>query len=115
MITEAIRWMSQGIQIIAVLVIVGGIVNAVVRYAVQGGRSAGTAYKPFKNRIGGSLMLGLEFLVAADVVDTVVFRPSMQNIAVLGVLVLIRTFLSWSLVVEIEGRWPWQPLKAQGE
>ena len=54
-------------------------------------------------------MLGLEILVAADIVETVALETTLQSVAVLGLLVLIRTFLSWALVVEIEGRWPWQP------
>lgn len=58
--------------------------------------------------IGKTLLLGLEFLVAADIIRTVAFRPTLQSVVILGVLVLIRTFLSWALVVEIEGRWPWQ-------
>jgi hypothetical protein len=60
-----------------------------------------------------SLLHGLEFLVAGDVVRTVALDPNLKNVAVLGFLVLIRTFLSWSLVVEIEGRWPWQASQAQ--
>jgi len=58
--------------------------------------------------------LGLEILVAADIVRTVALEATLQSVAVLGILVLIRTFLSWALVVEIEGRWPWQgPGEAQ--
>jgi uncharacterized membrane protein len=53
-------------------------------------------------------LLGLELLVAADVVRTVALEPTLKNVGVLGLLVLIRTFLSWSLTVEMEGRWPWQ-------
>ena len=60
-------------------------------------------------RLGRTLLLGLEILVAADVVRTVALDPSLESVAVLGLLVLIRTFLSWSLEVEIENRWPWQP------
>jgi uncharacterized membrane protein len=56
---------------------------------------------------GKALLLGLEFS-SADVVRTVVLEPTLQNVAILGLLVIIRTFLSWSLVVEIEGLWPWQ-------
>ena len=63
----------------------------------------------YKHSLGKSLLLGLEILVAADVVRTVALEPTLENIAGLGVLVLVRTFLSWSLVVEMEGRWPWQP------
>jgi uncharacterized membrane protein len=72
----------------------------------------GEAYKRFKDQIGRALLLGLEFLVAADIIRTVALSPTLRNIAVLGVLVFIRTFLSWSLVVEIEGRWPWR-MKAE--
>ena len=69
------------------------------------------AYESYKHQIGRSLLLGLEFLVAGDVVRTVALEPTLDNVAVLGLLVLVRTFLSWSLTVEIEGRWPWQPRK----
>jgi uncharacterized membrane protein len=57
---------------------------------------------------GRSILLGLEFLVAADIIRTVAVQPSLQNVAVLGLIVLIRTFLSFSLEVEIDGRWPWR-------
>jgi hypothetical protein len=57
---------------------------------------------------GRSILLGLEFLVAADIIRTVAAQPSLQNVAVLGLIVLIRTFLSFSLEVEIDGRWPWR-------
>jgi uncharacterized membrane protein len=58
--------------------------------------------------LGKSLLLSLEILVAADVIRTVALQPTLSNILGLGLLVVIRTFLSWSLVVEMEGRWPWQ-------
>jgi hypothetical protein len=57
---------------------------------------------------GRSILLGLEFLVAADIIRTVAVQPSLENVAVLGLIVLIRTFLSFSLEVEIDGRWPWR-------
>ncbi|MBS0594065.1 MAG: DUF1622 domain-containing protein [Proteobacteria bacterium] len=72
------------------------------------------AYESYKHQIGRSLLLGLEFLVAGDVVRTVALEPTLMNVAVLGLLVVVRTFLGWSLTVEIEGRWPWQP-RAGGE
>ena len=71
------------------------------------------SFRNYKHSLGQSLILGLEILVAADVVRTVALEPTIENIAALGLLVLVRTFLSWSLVVEIEGRWPWQPRKAE--
>jgi uncharacterized membrane protein len=65
-------------------------------------------YREYKHTLGKGLLLGLEILVAADVIRTVALEFTFENIAALGLLVLVRTFLSWSLVVEIEHRWPWQ-------
>jgi uncharacterized membrane protein len=66
------------------------------------------AYRIVRTVFGRSILLGLEFLVAADIIRTVAVQPSVTNVAVLGLIVLIRTFLSFSLEVEIDGRWPWQ-------
>jgi uncharacterized membrane protein len=97
-------------EIFAIIVIVAGIVIGAARFiAVLLRRGdAKIAYDKFKAFMGRTLLLGLEILVAADVVRTVALEPTLENIMVLGILVLIRTFLSWSVVVEIEGRWPWQ-------
>lgn len=62
----------------------------------------------FRSNLGRSILLGLEFLVAADIINTVAVEPSVQSLIVLAGIVLIRTFLSFSLEVEITGRWPWQ-------
>ncbi len=105
---EVIAMVAEGIEVLAVLVIVGGIVYAIVHYFSHTRLQVSGAYKGFKDRIGNSLLLGLEFLVAADIIRTVALNPTLQSVAVLGLLVLIRTFLSWALVVEIEGKWPWQ-------
>lgn len=66
----------------------------------------------FRSGLGRSILLGLEFLVAADIINTVAIRPTVQSLIILAGIVLIRTFLSFSLEVEIDGRWPWQ--KAHG-
>jgi uncharacterized membrane protein len=92
-------------------VIVAGVIKVAVtrgtiRYLFRLDKAG--EYESYKIQLGRTLLLGLEFLVAGDVVRTVALEPTMTNVGVLGVLVLIRTFLSWSLVVEIEGRWPWQ-------
>ena len=105
---EMIEMVAEGVEALAVLVIVGGIVYGIVRYFFHTRLAANEAYKRFKNRIGNSLLLGLEFLVAADIIRTVALNPTLQSVAVLGLLVLIRTFLSWALGVEVEGMWPWQ-------
>jgi uncharacterized membrane protein len=112
MVRELIELVAQGLELLAVFIIVGGILYAIGRYFILTRKQDGDAYKRFKDRIGRSLLLGLEFLVAADIIGTVALRPTMQNILMLGVLVVIRTLLSWSLVLEMEGRWPWQ---AKGE
>jgi uncharacterized membrane protein len=106
-----IEWAALLIEVLGVVVIVAGVLKVAVtrgtvRYLFQTGQPG--AYESYKHQLGKTLLLGLEFLVAADVVRTVALEPTLNNIGVLGLLVLIRTFLSWSLTVEIEGRWPWQ-------
>ncbi|WP_328362265.1 DUF1622 domain-containing protein [Mycobacterium sp. NBC_00419] len=68
----------------------------------------GTAYRVFREQLGRSILLGLEFLVAADIIRTVAVTPDARSVAVLGGIVLIRTFLSFSLQLEVTGYWPWQ-------
>ena len=104
-----IEMAAYGIEVLAVLIIIVGIIYGIGRYFLHQKQQVANAYKRFKDQIGRALLLGLEFLVAADIIRTVALSPTFKNIAMLGVLVFIRTFLSWSLVVEIEGRWPWQP------
>lgn len=67
-----------------------------------------TAYRQYRQNLGRAIVLGLEFLVAGDIIRTVVVALTLENVVVLGLIVLIRTFLSFSLQLEIEGRWPWQ-------
>ena len=68
----------------------------------------GDALATLRSNFGRSILLGLEFLIAADIINTVAVRPTLESVIVLGAIVLIRTFLSFSLELEIEGRWPWQ-------
>ena len=103
-----IEFSALGIELLAVAIIVVVIVHGTVRYLPHMSRQTGGAYEEYKVRLGKALLLGLEFLVAADIIRTVALEPSLQNVMILGLLVIIRTFLSWSVVVEIEGRWPWQ-------
>jgi uncharacterized membrane protein len=65
-------------------------------------------YTEFRQRLGRAILLGLELLVAADIIRTVAITPTLESVAVLGGIVLVRTFLSFSLEVELSGRWPWQ-------
>ncbi len=100
---------SEWIEIVAIAVITVSVVIAFVAGA-QALRSDGgnTAVEAIKHRIGRGLLLGLDLLIAADVIRTVTLEPTLTNVTALGVLVIVRTFLAWSLVVELEGRWPWQ-------
>ena len=109
-IEKLIEYAALVIELLAVAIIVIATVAATVAYIRRlWRRAAGLAgYEQYKVRLGRALLLGLEILVAADIVRTVALEPSMTNIGILALLVLIRTFLSWSLVVEIEHRWPWQ-------
>ena len=104
-----IEMASVGIELLAVVVIVGSVTFGSLRFLLDLSRRSPDPYSVYKNLIGRSLLLGLEFLVAADVIRTVVLETTPRNIGMLGALVVIRTFLSWSVVVETEGHWPWQP------
>ncbi len=110
-VRAAMEWAALGIEILGAVVIVAGVLRVAitrgtVRFLLKLDEPG--AYESYKHQIGRSLLLGLEFLVAGDVVRTVALEPTLVNVAVLGLLVLVRTFLSWTLAVEIEGRWPWQ-------
>ncbi len=67
-----------------------------------------SAYRSYRQLLGRSILLGLELLVAADIIRTVAVTPTYESVGVLAIIVLIRTFLSFSLELEITGRWPWQ-------
>ena len=98
------------VEILAVAIIAVGILAALGRYLQRSvlQRAPGDHYHTLKVTLAKTLLLGLEILVAADVIVTVALEATLESVLILGLLVVIRTFLSWSLVVEIEGRWPWQ-------
>lgn len=101
-----IRIIGIGIDAFGVLIIVVGIIWSTYRFLQQ--HMEEQHYDRYKIRVGRSLLLGLELLVAADIVKTIALEPSFISLGVLAGLVVVRTFLSWTLVLEIEGRWPWQ-------
>ena len=106
-----VEYAATGVELLAVAIIVLAIFMATVSYLVKIGirQADKTTYEGYRYQIGRALLLGLEILVAADIIRTVVLEPTLSNVLVLGLLVFIRTFLSWALVLEIEDRWPWQP------
>ena len=109
-ILEWIELAALAIEILAVVIIVVAIAGATGHYLYLALRRQHEhdIYRQYKTRLGKALMLGLEVLIAADIVGTVALEATLESIVFLGLLVLIRTFLSWSLAVEIDGRWPWQ-------
>ena len=116
-ILEWVELAALAIEIIAVAIIIGAIVYSLAHYLFRSifDPEEEGQYQKLKVRLGKALLLGLEILVAADIIRTVALEATLESVMVLGLLVLIRTFLSWALVVEIEGRWPWQPKRESEE
>lgn len=111
-ILNMIEWISIIVELLAVAWIFFGISTSTGRYfyrMIKNSPPRLECYTDYRHSLARTLMLGLEILVAADIVRTVVLELNFENVGVLGLLVLIRIILGWSLVVEIEGRWPWQP------
>jgi uncharacterized membrane protein len=103
-VVETIGLVIDGAGVLAIVV---GLLIAFVRF-IAAGRSQPDGYRRFRQDLGRGILLGLELLVAADIIRTVAVTPTLDGVLVLGVIVLIRTFLSTTLQVEVEGRWPWQ-------
>ena len=100
---------TRAIEVAGTAIIVIGVVVATARYLVHLALGqAEDAFRRYRSGLGRAILLGLEVLVAADIVNTVAIEPTLNSLAILAGIVAIRTFLSFSLEVEIEGRWPWQ-------
>ena len=108
----SMEWAAFALDAIAVVVIVGGAVVAAVRCNLFGiifrlydtGR-----IERYKQQLVSGLLLGLDLLVASDVIKTTALEMTLENVGALGLLVLVRIALTWSLIVEADSRWPWQP------
>lgn len=110
---SAVEAIAKGIDGAGVVVLVVGFLVATALYLrTIRGQGAEAAYKPYRQRIGRSILLSLEFLVAADIIRTVAIEPTFRGVGVLAIIVLVRTFLSFTLEVELEGRWPWHKAHA---
>ncbi len=106
--SEAVELVGKGIDTAGVVIMVIGVLLAGARAVVSARRHVPDVYRRFRQQLGRSILLGLELLVAADIIRTVAVTPSLSNVLVLALIVAIRTFLSFSLELEITGRWPWQ-------
>ncbi|KAA0919263.1 DUF1622 domain-containing protein [Dietzia sp. ANT_WB102] len=105
---ETIEAVGEVIDAVGVAAIVVGIVASTVIAVCRLVSREPDVYRQFRRFLGRSILLGLEILVAADIIKTVAVTPTLESVAVLAAIVVIRTFLSWSLELEISGRWPWQ-------
>ncbi len=108
--TTVMDHVAEGFEVLGTLILAVGVLWSFV-LAVLAWRRSGSgqrAYTALRQAFGGALLLALEILVAADLVRTVAVAPTLDNVLVLGLIVLIRTFLSFSLEIEIDGVWPWR-------
>jgi uncharacterized membrane protein len=107
--TDIMEDVARAFEVLGAAVLVVGLLWSIVS-AARASRSAGGrgGYQALRQTFGGALLLSLEILVAADLIRTVAVSPTLESVAVLGVIVLIRTFLSFSLEVEIDGVLPWR-------
>jgi uncharacterized membrane protein len=118
-IRDLMELASLGVEILAVVIMVFFIIIGTTRWVVQSTKKLGdasvknvrVAYEGYRLVLGKAMLIGLELLVAADIIRTVALDLTLLNIELLGALVVVRTFLGWSIVVELEGRWPWQNKK----
>ena len=102
------------VEAAAVVLLLVGITGATIRYlyrVAQGDKK--TSYPIYRRDLGRTLLLALEILIAADIIETVAIDKTLESVGLLGALVVVRTFLSFALEVELEGRWPWQGAKQE--
>ena len=105
---STVEKVGMAVDAVGVLVIVGGILIASVRALVSHAPRGLDRYTSYRQSLGRAILLGLELLVAGDIIRTVAVAPTLENLSVLALIVVIRTFLSFSLEMEVSGRWPWQ-------
>ncbi|MHA6297871.1 DUF1622 domain-containing protein [Devosia sp. CAU 1758] len=108
-------WITRAIEWCGIAVIIGGLLFGSIRFlqALIAGEADETRFRRYRADAGRGILLGLEFLVAADIIATVAIEPSLQSLAILAGIIMIRTFLSLSLEVEVSGRWPWQQPRSE--
>ncbi|MDQ3692876.1 MAG: DUF1622 domain-containing protein [Chloroflexota bacterium] len=108
--TDVVELAGRVMEAVGVAIIVIGALTATVRFVAQlQQRTDGVVmYKTYRIGLAQAILLGLEFLLAGDIIRTVAIEPTLGNVGVLAAIVGIRTVLSFSLQLEIEGRWPWQ-------
>jgi uncharacterized membrane protein len=113
---HVISWVVVFLEILGSAVIVGGILVGGYAFLVGHLRKQDSTrlYQEYREQMGRAILLGLEFLVGADIINTITVEPNLRNVAALAIIVLVRTFLSFAIEVEIHGRWPWQHGRSKG-
>jgi len=114
--TQMMEHIAHAFEFVAAAVLIVGLAwsAALSVWVWRGSRSGAQAYQSLRRSIGGVLLLGIEVLVAADLIDTVAVEPTLENVAVLGLVVVIRTVLSFSLEIEMDGVAPWRRASSSG-
>jgi uncharacterized membrane protein len=106
---EFISNITKGVELVGIAVLLIGGVYALAMFAADVVRHRSTtAYEELRRNLGRSILLGLEILVGADIIRTIAISPTFTSVGVLGLIVVVRTFLSFSLEAELDGQWPWQ-------
>lgn len=99
---------GRAVDALGVLIIVVGAAVATGRFLLRVRRDFADSYRSYRQGLGRAILLGLEFLIVGDIIRTVAVAPTLENVLILGLIVGIRTFLSMTLQLEIDGHWPWQ-------
>ncbi|MBM0206952.1 DUF1622 domain-containing protein [Micromonospora sp. STR1s_5] len=107
---DAVDQLAKLLELVGVAIILVGVILAFVLFVREGAQAGAwrSAYERFRSNLGRGILLGLELLVGADIISTITAPLTVESVTLLGGIVLIRTFLSFSLETEIEGCWPWQ-------
>lgn len=114
MLDQRIQEVAVAFELAGIGVIILGSIYATFSYLWSFAKREQGSFKKYRGALGSAILLGLEFMVAGDIIGTVTVEPTYQNIGILAIIVLIRTFLSLSLNVEIYGKWPWQEKNGAG-
>ncbi|MBC7940241.1 MAG: DUF1622 domain-containing protein [Chitinophagaceae bacterium] len=114
-VNEWMEWAALAIEVLAVVLMITFIVVVTARWLFQSRASMTTGYTQYRASVSRSLLIGLELLVAADIVRTIALEATLSSLATLALLIVIRTLLGWALTVELEGRWPWSARPAGPE
>lgn len=105
---ELMELIGTLVDAVGVFIIVIGAAVATFHFLARHRADFGSSYRAYRQGLGRAILLGLEFLIAGDIIRTVVVAPTLENVLILGLIVVIRTFLSMALQLEVDGRWPWQ-------